>query len=99
VPENFRYVEALGAALLARESGKKSTVKELAASDARQTHWKMPKLDKVTQQDKWVAPKIDKPFTGYLGVDVGSTSTKAVILDESGKTVMAKNYLMTRCRR
>ena len=95
VPENFSYVEALGAALLARESGRRSTVKELAASDAKQTHWTMPKLDKVTQQDKWVAPKIDKPFTGYLGVDVGSTSTKAVILDESGKTVMAKNYLMT----
>ena len=33
--------------------------------------------------------------TGYLGVDVGSTSTKAVILDESGKKILAKNYLMT----
>ena len=32
---------------------------------------------------------------GYLGVDVGSTSTKAVILDESGKHILAKNYLMT----
>ena len=28
-------------------------------------------------------------------MDVGSTSTKAVILDESGKKVLAKNYLMT----
>ncbi|MBT9159020.1 MAG: 2-hydroxyisocaproyl-CoA dehydratase activator [Dehalococcoidia bacterium] len=36
-----------------------------------------------------------QPLVGYLGVDVGSTSTKAVILDESGKTVIAKNYLMT----
>ena len=36
-----------------------------------------------------------RPCTGYLGVDVGSTSTKAVILDESGKEILAKNYLMT----
>ena len=56
----------------------------------------MPRLQKTAQQNNgWTHPPIEEPFTGYLGVDVGSTSTKAVILDESGKTVVAKSYLMT----
>jgi activator of 2-hydroxyglutaryl-CoA dehydratase len=38
---------------------------------------------------------LDSPCVGYLGVDVGSTSTKAVIMDESGKNILAKNYIMT----
>jgi len=95
VPENYLHIEALGSALLARESGKSSRVVVLPEADAKQRYFETPQLAKVTQQDSWVAPKIDEPFAGYLGVDVGSTSTKAVILDESGITVMAKNYLMT----
>ncbi len=95
VPENYLHIEALGSALLARESGKSSRVIMLPEADVKQRYFETPSLEKVTQQDNWVAPKIDKPFTGYLGVDVGSTSTKAVILDESGTVIMAKNYLMT----
>jgi predicted CoA-substrate-specific enzyme activase len=38
---------------------------------------------------------MEEQCTGYLGVDVGSTSTKAVIMDESGTRVLGKNYLMT----
>ncbi|HUU63490.1 MAG TPA: acyl-CoA dehydratase activase [Dehalococcoidia bacterium] len=95
VPENYLYIEALGSALLAKDSGKISKVTLLPVTDTKQRYYQTPRLDKVTQQDLWVAPKIDKPFTGYLGVDIGSTSTKAVILDQSGTTVMAKNYLMT----
>jgi predicted CoA-substrate-specific enzyme activase len=95
VPENSLYIEALGSASLARGSGKSSRVSMLPQSDTKQRYFETPSLEKVTQQDDWVAPRIDEPFTGYLGVDVGSTSTKAVILDQSGKKVMAKNYLMT----
>ena len=95
VPENYLYIEALGSALLAKDAGKSSRVIVLPVTDAKQRYYQTPRLEKVTQQDLWVAPRIDKPFTGYLGVDVGSTSTKAVILDQSGTTVMAKNYLMT----
>jgi len=43
----------------------------------------------------WKGGEISEPFTGYLGVDIGSTSTKAVIVDQTGKEVIAKNYLMT----
>jgi predicted CoA-substrate-specific enzyme activase len=95
VPDNYLYIEALGAALLARDSGKIAKVVVPQESDARLRYFETPSLERVSQHDGWNAPKIEAPFTGYLGVDVGSTSTKAVILDEAGTKVMAKNYLMT----
>jgi predicted CoA-substrate-specific enzyme activase len=95
VPENYLYIGALGSALLSKESGKSSKVIIPAEEDSKQRYYETPRLEKVTQQDSWAAPKIEKPFTGYLGVDIGSTSTKAVIVDESGTEVLAKNYLMT----
>ncbi len=96
VPENYFYIEALGSALLSRESGRNSSVIDLPETEAEQRYFEMPRLEKSSQQDScWIASKIDQPFTGYLGVDVGSTSTKAVIIDEFGKSIVAKNYLMT----
>src|SRR5512136_990794 len=83
VPENHFHIEAVGAALLAKDSGKTSTVAKLAD------------VETARQYNGWTHPPIEHPFIGYLGVDVGSTSTKAVILDESGTKVIAKNYLMT----
>ena len=93
VPESYLHIEALGAALLS--IGKHSRVIELPETDARQHYFKMPRLELATFQDSKIIQKIEHPCTGYLGVDVGSTSTKAVILDKSGKTVLAKHYLMT----
>ncbi len=95
VPEDFLYTEAIGCAQLAAGSGRQSKVKVLPYEDSRQRYFKMPRLERVEQRDFWSRPELEGPFVGYLGVDIGSTSTKAVILDESGKTVMAKNYLMT----
>jgi len=96
VPENYLHIEALGSALLARESGRNSRVIILPEAGAKQRYFEMPRLAKTALQDStWGSRKIEAPFTGYLGVDVGSTSTKAVIMDESGRTVVAKNYLMT----
>ncbi|TET73669.1 MAG: hypothetical protein E3J42_06810 [Dehalococcoidia bacterium] len=95
IPENYLYIEAIGSAVLSRESGKSSKVIVPTEEDRKQRYYEMPKLEKVTQRDGWAAPKIEKPFTGYLGVDIGSTSTKAVIVDEFGIEVVAKNYLMT----
>ena len=93
VPENYQHVEALGAALLAKS--KSSRVCLLPEADARQNYFEMPKLGKVAVPGNGLALKITEPCSGYLGVDVGSTSTKAVILDESGTRLLAKNYLMT----
>ncbi len=95
VPQNYLHIEALGSALLSRESGKSATVMVLPEVDVKQRYFEMPRLEKIAQHDGWESPKIDEPFTGYLGVDVGSVSTKAVILDETGTRVMAKHYLMT----
>jgi len=93
VPENYLYVEALGAALLSR--GKSSRVVRLPEADSRQNYFGMPRLEIVTLPDNGAGQKVKEPCVGYLGVDVGSTSTKAVLLDESGTIVIAKNYLMT----
>ncbi|MFQ6121724.1 MAG: acyl-CoA dehydratase activase, partial [Dehalococcoidales bacterium] len=93
VPENYLYIEALGSALLSR--GKSSRVVRLPEIDARQRYFEMPKLEDVTVPGNGTNQQIDGLCLGYLGVDVGSTSTKAVILDESGTKILAKNYLMT----
>ncbi|MBL7209869.1 MAG: hypothetical protein ISS52_07200 [Dehalococcoidia bacterium] len=93
VPENYLYIEALGSALLSM--GKSSRVTVLPDTDTRQRYFEMPKLEIITLQDRGAGQRIEKQCTGYLGVDVGSTSTKAVITDESGTSVLAKNYLMT----
>ena len=95
VPENHLHIEALGSALLSRESGKSSRVIVLPQADVKQHYFAMPRLERITQHEGWAGPKIDESFTGYLGVDVGSTSTKAVIVDQTGTRVMVKNYLMT----
>jgi len=93
VPENSLFIEALGSALLSRD--KKSKVSLLPEADVRQRYFEMPRVQVVDIPGNGAIPKITEPCPGYLGVDVGSTSTKAVILDESGKKILAKNYLMT----
>ncbi len=96
VPANFSHIEAFGSALLARDSGWQATVTPFLEGETRQFYFRNPRLEKTTTQDgQWIAPKVDGPFVGYLGVDVGSTSTKAVILDEVGQSVVSKSYLMT----
>ena len=96
VPERYSHVEALGSAFLARDSGKASTVKGMLGTSNNQHYFEMPRLKNTQQhQEPWRPPETNGPFRGFLGVDVGSTSTKAVILDETGEQVIAKSYLMT----
>ncbi|MBE9513553.1 MAG: hypothetical protein IMY83_00785, partial [Chloroflexi bacterium] len=92
IPDDYLHVEALGAALLS--VGKSSKSIELPASDAKQRYFEMPPLNVITTEDNDTVRTIEDECTGYLGVDVGSTSTKAVIVDDSGE-VLAKSYLMT----
>ena len=93
VPENHLYIAAIGSALLSR--GKSSRVSVLPEADAHQRYFELPGLPNIAIPDGKASQPIEQPCLGYLGVDVGSTSTKAVILDESGKRILAKNYLMT----
>lgn len=93
VPENSLHSEALGAALLSRD--RRSSVRLLPETDSRQSYFEMPQLEETPVPESPAGLVIKQPCSGYLGIDVGSTSTKAVILDESGRKVIAKNYLMT----
>jgi predicted CoA-substrate-specific enzyme activase len=93
VPENYLYLASLGSALLSK--GHRSRVSPLPETEAQLHHFELPALPNVTVPQGKASPHIEDSCLGYLGVDVGSTSTKAVILDESGKTILAKNYLMT----
>jgi len=93
IPENYLHMESLGSALLS--IGKTSQGVMLSGTDARQRYFQMPKLETVTVKDGKDGQRIEEQCVGYLGVDVGSTSTKAVIMDESGTRLLAKSYLMT----
>ena len=92
VSERFRYIEALGAALLSKD--KQARVRLLPETEKGQRYFEMPKLEKMSSHDSTSVRPIGQSCRGYLGVDIGSTSTKAVIIDESG-SVLAKSYLMT----
>jgi predicted CoA-substrate-specific enzyme activase len=93
IPPNYLHMESLGSALLS--IGKTSQGVILPETDVKQHYFEMPKLEVVGIQDRKDGQRIEEQCVGYLGVDVGSTSTKAVILDGTGKRVLAKNYLMT----
>jgi len=94
IPENYLHIESLGSALLS--IGKTSRGVMLSGTDVKQRYFEMPRLETVAPTSRSKdSQKIEEPCVGYLGVDVGSTSTKAVIMDESGTRVLAKNYLMT----
>ena len=93
VPEHYLHIGAIGAALLSVGRKPKSIL--LPEADTRQRYYRMPPLEVIAAQHDAAKLKIVEPCSGYLGVDVGSTSTKAVIMDETGKRVLAKHYLMT----
>ena len=93
VPDNYVYTQALGSALLSR--GRCSKVDLLPQTDTFQSYFKLPGLKNVTVPGNGTVRAINGSAAGYLGVDIGSTSTKAVLIDDSGKEILAKNYLMT----
>ncbi len=93
VPDHQMHLGAIGAALLS--VGRKPSSIALSEVGTSQHYYQMPSLEAISVQANGADLSIEEPCIGYLGVDVGSTSTKAVIMDESGKSVLAKHYLMT----
>jgi predicted CoA-substrate-specific enzyme activase len=93
IPKDYLHMESLGSALLS--IGKTSQGVMLPETDVKQRYFEMPRLEMVASQDGKDSQRIEEQCVGYLGVDVGSTSTKAVIMDESGTQLLGKNYLMT----
>jgi len=93
IPEDYLHMESLGSALLS--IGKASRGVMLSEAEVKQRYFEMPGLDVIAVEEKVDGQRIAEQCVGYVGVDVGSTSTKAVIMDESGTRLLAKNYLMT----
>ncbi len=92
VPEGFLYAQALGTALLV--VGKRTDGIVLDMEDAKTQYFQMPALESVDTSSSASAEVVGEKCAGYLGIDIGSTSTKAAIIDEHGR-VLTKHYLMT----
>ncbi|MDP2919451.1 MAG: acyl-CoA dehydratase activase [Dehalococcoidia bacterium] len=93
VPENALHIQAIGAAVLAQS---KKTVKHQTTAEATaKCYFEMPRLERVNVSHNGASLRIEASCTAYLGVDIGSTSTKAVLMDVSGKKLLAKSYIMT----
>jgi predicted CoA-substrate-specific enzyme activase len=93
VPDNFLFMESIGSALLSRD--KASQARLLPEAAAAKKYYELPELQNVPMPGNSLKGCITESIAGYLGVDVGSTSTKAVIMDATGRQILAKNYLMT----
>jgi predicted CoA-substrate-specific enzyme activase len=93
IPDNYLSIEAIGSAILSQDRHSKFSL--LPEEDATKRYYELPRLQDITIPGNSLKRNNLESVKGYLGVDVGSTSTKAVILSQSGKEILAKNYLMT----
>jgi predicted CoA-substrate-specific enzyme activase len=94
VPENYCFMGALGSALLSK--GHSSLVDLIPDSDSIQHHFELPKLPVIAVPEGKRSLRIKEECVGYLGVDIGSTSTKAVILDGSVSSIFPLPILPNR---
>jgi len=69
VPENYRFMGALGSALLSK--GHSSLVGTIPESDSLQRHFELPKLPVIAVPEGKRSLRIKEPCIGYLGVDIG----------------------------
>ncbi|MGY4707660.1 acyl-CoA dehydratase activase [Candidatus Bipolaricaulota sp. J31] len=99
IPEHHLFMPAIGAAMVASERGETpfswGEVRErlLALVEEEKAVSSLPPLKDGTMTRG--EPLEVRAREGFLGIDVGSISTKAVVIDPEGKLV-AKVYLRTR---
>jgi predicted CoA-substrate-specific enzyme activase len=93
VPDNHLFIESIGSALLSRDKAAKAQM--LPETGSTRKYYELARLGEVALPGNALKNCLAGPEVGYLGVDVGSTSTKAVIMDATGREILAKNYLMT----
>ncbi|TAK35645.1 MAG: hypothetical protein EPO21_05445 [Chloroflexota bacterium] len=95
VPPEAASREAIGAALLARLAPARPTEFFPDAERDSEMFFVPRALPREFSSSGWVPKELGPEIVdAYLGVDVGSTSTKAAVIDASGE-VLAKTYLMT----
>jgi predicted CoA-substrate-specific enzyme activase len=103
IPEHFDKMSAWGAARLANEKKQVVTLEELKSAadfshkkDARNDGY--PALYPFGQNEsihKHDCQHVANRYEGYMGVDIGSTSTNLVLIDDE-KNVIAYRYLRTK---
>lgn len=95
VPTGYENRESLGAAMLSRLSPERPKDFYPQKIGDSQIFYIPNRLRPVVSSSEWRPKELEPGVTDvYLGVDVGSTSTKAVIIDSSGE-VLHKIYLKT----
>ncbi len=105
VPDDFDILSAQGAALIARKEGRRMDVRAILENidQAREMHEldevRLPRLLAQGNGDSLdkhacLSPKGKAVGPCFLGVDVGSTSTNLVLMDEAGK-IVGFRYLRT----
>ena len=103
IPPHSTSIGALGVALKAMSLGRRDSLKANAAnlppSNCLTTVPRAPQLtiSKTrfpTFKDNRLKP-VKKKTRTFVGIDVGSTTTKYAVIDES-RTIIAKNYVPTR---
>lgn len=92
IAESPLYTQSFGLALLAKNNP--SSVNFLPEEASSKQFYPLPKLTEISAAHE---PSITDNLNNspcYLGVDVGSTSTKAVIINSQGEVIL-KDYIMT----
>ncbi len=99
IPDSASYFEALGAALygLNNETKKYTSIKDVYKEGISSFEF-LRKLDDYVDKVSFKSIEHAKPKDGdicILGLDVGSTTTKAVLLDKATDRMLATVYLRT----
>jgi predicted CoA-substrate-specific enzyme activase len=96
IPAEAPYFEALGAAIAAFDKGKKAPIDIF--NEGHSNFSRLPALKDAEQLVKFNEAKKDTAKDGdicLLGLDVGSTTTKAVLMRKSDDKILASIYLRT----
>jgi predicted CoA-substrate-specific enzyme activase len=101
VPPHSTSLGALGVAIQALEAGHRGSYSAKDIVNAKETHGPVPTASKLVLK-KTDFPEENvvqrKPFaspgTAYLGIDIGSTTTKYTLIDEGGE-IIHKCYVPT----
>lgn len=97
IPEQATYFEAFGAALIGFEKTSKTDLKNLFLKNLSNFSFFEP-LEKSKQRVAFKTMEKDQALPNdicILGLDVGSTTTKAVIVREKDNSLLASVYLRT----
>ncbi|MFW6266226.1 MAG: acyl-CoA dehydratase activase [Halanaerobiales bacterium] len=99
VPEEATYFEALGTALWARKFGEKLTELDDLFFGGKSSFEFLPALSEYEDKVTFHSMEKDEAKDGdrcLLGIDVGSTTTKAVIIRMEDNALLASVYLRTK---